>query len=120
MLPAHLNFPPSPTGFLCVHGSYLSDKLYFCTAMIMGSSFQDGQTSLILSSKNGHIEVVRMLLSAGVNVDLQDKVSTTSPSQGSMVTFTLMCCCGLEGYVHTIVMEIMSGACTCVVCSDIY
>ena len=42
------------------------------------------------ASENGHEEVVRILLSAGANVDLQDKVSSTSPAQGHVVTCTLM------------------------------
>ena len=42
-----------------------------------------------MGSRNGHEEVVRMLLSAGANPDLQDKVSGTSPAQGHMVI-----CCG--------------------------
>ena len=43
------------------------------------------------ASKNGHEEVVRMLLSAGAKVDLQNKVvSSTSPAQGHVVTCTLM------------------------------
>ena len=58
--------------------------------MIMCSSLQDELSSLMLASQNGHIEVLRTLLSAGAKVDLQNKVSTTSPSQGSMVTCALM------------------------------
>ena len=43
------------------------------------------------ASENGHEEVVRILLSAGANVDLQDdEVSSTSPAQGHVVTCTLM------------------------------
>ena len=42
------------------------------------------------ASRNGHEEVVRILLSAGAKVDLQDKVSSTSPAQGHVVTCTLM------------------------------
>ena len=42
------------------------------------------------ASENGHEEVVRILLSAGAKVDLQDRVSSTSPAQGHVVTCTLM------------------------------
>ena len=35
-------------------------------------SLQDGHSSLMLASKNGHVEVVEMLLSKGAQVDLQD------------------------------------------------
>ena len=48
--------------------------------MIMCSFFQDGQSSLMLASQNGWNVVVRMLLSAGAKVDLQNKVSTTQPT----------------------------------------
>ena len=61
-----------------------------CSAMIMFSSVQVGQSSLMLASQNGHNEVVKVLLSAGAKVDLQDQVSTTSPSQGPTVTCALM------------------------------
>ena len=64
----------------------------FCTAklMIMCSFLQDGQSSLMFASQNGHNEVVMILLSAGANVNLQNKVSTNSPSQGPIVTCALM------------------------------
>ena len=42
------------------------------------------------ASENGYEEVVRILLSAGAKVDLQDEVSSTSPAQGHVVTCTLM------------------------------
>ena len=58
--------------------------------MIMCSSLQDELSSLMLASQNGHIEVLRMLLSAGAKVDLQNKVSTTITSQGSMVTDVML------------------------------
>ena len=44
----------------------------------------------MIASGNGHKEVVRILLSAGANVDLKDQVSSTSPAQGNVVTCTLM------------------------------
>ena len=37
------------------------------------------------ASENGHEEVVRILLSAGANVDLLDGVSSISPAQGHVV-----------------------------------
>ena len=46
------------------------------------------------ASQNGHEEVVRILLSAGANVDLQDKVSSTSPAQGPL----LLDCMYLYGF----------------------
>ena len=49
------------------------------------SSLQVGQSSLMLAFQNGHHEVVKVLLSAGAKVDLQDVVSTYRPSQGPMV-----------------------------------
>ena len=58
--------------------------------MIMCSSLQDELSSLMLASQNGHIEVLRMLLSAGAKVDLQNKVSTTITLQGSMVTDVML------------------------------
>ena len=39
----------------------------------------------MFASHNGHHEVVKVLLSAGAKVDLQDVVSTYRPSQGPMV-----------------------------------
>ena len=41
--------------------------------MIICSSLQIDESSLMVASENGHVEVVRMLLSAGANV--QDMVS---------------------------------------------
>ena len=63
-----------------------------CTEMIMFSS-QDGRSSLMFASQNGHNELVRILLSAGAKVDLQNKVSNTSSSQGPRA---LMCCCTVD------------------------
>ena len=52
------------------------------------SSLQDGQSSLMRASVNGHEGVVRILLSACAKVDLQDYlVSSTSPAQGHVVTY---------------------------------
>ena len=35
---------------------------------------QDGRTALMLASDSGHTDVVKLLLSSGAQVDLQDKV----------------------------------------------
>ena len=43
-------------------------------------SHQDGQSLLMWASKNGRVEIVRMLLSAGAKVNLQDAVSINSLS----------------------------------------
>ena len=45
------------------------------------SSLQDGVSSLMWACDRGHAEVVRMLLSAGAQVNDQDKVSYSSPAQ---------------------------------------
>ena len=39
------------------------------------SSAWPGKSSLMKTSENGHVEVVRVLLSAGAQVDMQDEVS---------------------------------------------
>ena len=57
-----------------------------CIAMIMFPSPQHGRSSLLFASQNGHNEVVRILLSAGAKLDLQNTVSTTSPSLGPVGT----------------------------------
>ena len=44
------------------------------TYITIRSSLQSGKTALMMASKNGHDEVVRMLVSAGAQVNLQDKV----------------------------------------------
>ena len=77
--------------------------------MLMCSSIQDGQSSLMFASENAHIEVVRMLISAGAKVDLQGEVSITSTSQGPNGDLCpdVMLYCGQEEYVHTVVLEIM-------------
>ena len=75
MSPSHLNFPliPTCTG-VCVSTVV---SCIFCTAtrMIMCSSLQDGQSPLMFASQNGHIEIVRILLSASAKVDLQNEVT---------------------------------------------
>ena len=40
--------------------------------------YQDGASSLMYASGNGHVEVVDKLLQYGATVDLQDKVSNVS------------------------------------------
>ena len=47
-------------------------------SIIMHSSLQDGWSSLMLACNNGNAGVVRILVSAGANVNDQSKVSTTS------------------------------------------
>ena len=49
------------------------------TTIIICSSLQNGEYSLLEASKNGHVEVVSMLLLAGVKPDPQ-QVSSSSPS----------------------------------------
>ena len=49
--------------------------------IIMHLSLQDGTSSLMVACKNGHAEVVRILVSAGAHVNDQNKVSMTSPAQ---------------------------------------
>ena len=46
------------------------------------SLLQDGQSSLMLASKKGHVKVVEMLLLKGAQVDLQDKVSMGGMERG--------------------------------------
>ena len=87
-------FPIPVASFLPISISYTRLQVFVCpqslssmscifrTAMIMCSFLQDGQSSLMFASHNEHIEVVRMLLSAGAKVDLPNKVSITSTSQG--------------------------------------
>ena len=41
-------------------------------------SCQDGKSSLMLASQNGHVEVVDKLLQHGATVDLKDQVIITS------------------------------------------
>ena len=50
-------------------------------SIIIFSSLQDGKSSLKMACEHGHMEVVRMLLSAGAHVNDQNKVSNTSPAQ---------------------------------------
>ena len=45
-------------------------------------SLQFGQPSLMWASKNGHVEVVEMLISKGAQVDLQDEVNMGGMERG--------------------------------------
>ena len=62
--------------------------------MIMCSSLQDGLSSLMLASRNCHHEVVKKLLStaAGAQIDLLNKVSTTSPLRCDIVLWSRGVC----------------------------
>ena len=90
MPPYHHTFPSSPTDVCVSSVSILVMNCASCTAMILFSSPQHGWSALLFASQNGHSEVVRMLLSAGANVDLQNKVSITRPSHSPMVTCAQM------------------------------
>ena len=46
------------------------------------STIQDGWTALKSASNKGHHKVVELLLGAGANPDLQDKVRTVQDSGG--------------------------------------
>ena len=48
---------------------------------MISSSLQYGESSLMWACKEGHAEVVRMLLSAGAQVNHQNEVSSSSPAQ---------------------------------------
>ena len=51
----------------------------YCRTISCGyshSTMQDGWTALKSASNNGHHKVVELLLGAGANPDLQDKVGT--------------------------------------------
>ena len=50
-------------------------------SIIIHSSLQDGNSSLMWACYNGHAEVVRILISAGVHVNHQEEVSSTSSAQ---------------------------------------
>ena len=58
---------------------YYVDDVYikpFVTIVYILSS-QNGATALYVSSQNGHVEVVNILLQNGAHVDVQDEVSWT-------------------------------------------
>ena len=83
------------------------------TAIIICSSLQGGQSSMMRASENGHEEVVRILLSAGANVDLQDLVSSTIPAQGHVVTCTRMYSYTSPQFHVLCKVAIPGGTCTC-------
>ena len=41
----------------------------------LSSLLQDGETALLWASSGGHLDVVRLVLAQGANVNLQDRVS---------------------------------------------
>ena len=51
-------------------------------AALTHSTIQDGRTALQAASNKGHHKVVELLLLAGANPDLQDKVRTEQDSGG--------------------------------------
>ena len=50
-------------------------------SIIIHSSLQDGRSSLMWACRYSHVEVVRILVSAGAHVNHQNEVSSTSPAQ---------------------------------------
>ena len=114
--PRSTPLPPSPTVICVSFVTILLLSCVSCKAMIVFSFPQDGRSSLMLASQNGHHEVVKVSLSACANVDLQDNVSTTSPIPKLYgdLCYNVILYCGLEGYVHTTVMEIIWDVYTCV------
>ena len=67
---------------LCRHSRCTAVNCY-CTTISCGcsrSTIQDGQTALEAASVEGHHKVVEILLGAGANPDLQDKVMTIQNS----------------------------------------
>ena len=51
-------------------------KAVSCIVTITLFALQNGQTALTIASSKGHHKVVELLLGAGANPDLQDKVRT--------------------------------------------
>ena len=47
------------------------------SAFIFCSSFQHGQTSLMLASSHGRLDVVKLLLESGADVNIQDDDGST-------------------------------------------
>ena len=50
-------------------------------SIIIHSSLQNGNSSLMWACRNDHAEVVKILVSAGAHVNDQNQVSSTSPAQ---------------------------------------
>ena len=70
----------------CVHHKFhypVSCVCLFCYPCV---SSQNGASSLIWASENGHVEVVDKLLQQGARVDLQRQVITTTPTCVYQVT----------------------------------
>ena len=61
--------------FRCTVSNYHS-KADSCIVTIIHFTIQIGQTALTIASSEGHHKVVELLLGAGANPDLQDKVRT--------------------------------------------
>ena len=80
--------------------------------MIMCSSLQKRQTSLMFASQNGHDEIVRILLKASAKVDLQTKVKYYHlfPWLYGDLCPDVMLYCGLR----TILVDSLGGVYTCV------
>ena len=54
--------------------------LYLCDRTVWSYSVpQYGMTACMWASLRGHTDVVQLFLSSGIQVDLQDKVSTSLP-----------------------------------------
>ena len=53
-------------------------RIMFFVHIILSFQDKDGDTALIEASLNGHIEIARVLLNYGANVDLQNKVSCST------------------------------------------
>ena len=63
---------------MCCHQTVILKLSHVVT--IIHFTIQNGQTALAISSFNGHHKVVELLLRAGTNPDLQDKVRTQQDS----------------------------------------
>ena len=63
-----------------VHSPLICGCILCEMSIIIHSSLQDGQTSLMWACEYGDAEVVRILVSAGAHVNHQSKVSSTSAS----------------------------------------
>ena len=49
-----------------------------CFSLIIIFRVQDGETPIMVASDNGHEEIVRLLISAGGNVNVQNQVAAMS------------------------------------------
>ena len=63
-----------PDPGLC-HWSYIYIYIYICPLYLYLSLSQDGTTALHLSAHNGHLNIVKLLLDKGGDVDISDKVN---------------------------------------------